>query len=233
MMLPICQDIRMYAVLVRHYMWQTVARLKMDFFYVDRNGDGIPETRGVGAFTINFGPKFDGQPTLAWDGSTRPYVAQEDNYKSLFRTGNSSSITAAVSQGSENSNYRFSLTRQSNQGVSLGADNYKNIANLNSSFKLGKKVTTDVLVNFVNQTTKNRPYSIDRMINNFTGMMGRFDNADWYVARYKSSLGYRFTTGTEQSLTPDENIIYNGFRGDIADYVWRVKEHREEEKSNR
>src|SRR5687768_454114 len=32
MMLPICQDIRMYAVLVRHYMWQTVARLKMDFF---------------------------------------------------------------------------------------------------------------------------------------------------------------------------------------------------------
>jgi iron complex outermembrane receptor protein len=203
------------------------------FFYVDRDGDGTPETRGVGAFTINFGPKFDGQPTLAWDGQMRPYVAQEDNYKGLFRTGNSSSITAAVSQGSENSNLRFSLTRQSNQGVSLGADNYKNIANLNSSFKLGKRVTTDVLVNYINQTTKNRPYSIDRMINNFTGMMGRFDNADWYLGKYKSSLGYRFNTGTEQSLTPDENIIYNGFRSDIADYVWRVKEHREEEKSNR
>ena len=203
------------------------------FFYVDRDGDGVAETRGVGGFTINFGPKFDGQPTLAWDGSTRPYVSQEDNYKGLFRTGNSSSITAAVSQGSENSNMRFSLTRQTNQGVSLGADNYKNIANLNTSFKLGKRITSDVMVNFINQTTKNRPYSIDRMINNFTGMMGRFDNADWYLARYKSSKGYRFNTGTEQSLTPDENIIYNGFRGDIADYVWRVKEHREEEKSNR
>jgi iron complex outermembrane receptor protein len=203
------------------------------FVYVDRDGDGVAETRGVGGFTINFGPKFDGQPTLAWDGVTRPYEAQIDNYEGLFRTGNNSSITAAISQGSENSTLRFSLTRQTNQGVSLGADNTKNIANLNSSFKLGKKFTTDVLVNFVNQTTKNRPYSIDRMINNFTGMMGRFDNADWYLRKYKSSLGYRFTTGTEQSLTPDENIIYNGFRADIGDYVWRVKEHREEEKSNR
>jgi iron complex outermembrane recepter protein len=203
------------------------------FVYVDRDGDGTFETRGVGANTINFGPKFDGQPTLTWDGTMKPYVAQEDNYKGLFRPGNSSSITAAVSQGGENSNLRFSLTRQTNQGISLGADNNKNIANLNSSFKLGKKVTTDVVVNFINQTTKNRPYSIDRMINNFTGMIGRFDNADWYLAKYKSSLGYRFTTGTEQSLTPDENIIYNGFRSDIADYVWRVKEHHEEEKSNR
>ncbi|MBL7700513.1 MAG: SusC/RagA family TonB-linked outer membrane protein [Chitinophagaceae bacterium] len=203
------------------------------FVYVDTDGDGTPETRGVGGFTINFGPKFDGQPTLTWDGKVRPYVAQEDNYKGLFRAANNSSITAAISQGSENSSLRFSLTRQTNQGVSLGAENQKNIANLNTSFKLGKRVTTDLMVNFINQNTKNRPYSIDRMINNFTGMMGRFDNSDWYLDKYKSSLGYRFTTGTEQSLTPDENIIYNGFRADIADYVWRVKEHHEEEKSNR
>ena len=205
------------------------------FVYVDTDGDNVPDTRSVGGFTINFGPKFDGQPTLTWDGKVRPYVAQEGNYKGLFRTGNSSSVTAAVSQGGENSNLRFSLTRQDNQGVSLGSENFKNIANLNSSFKLGKKVTTDIVVNFINQTTKNRPYSIDRMINNFTGMMGRFDNADWYLDRYKTSLGYRFVTGTDQSLTPDENIKYsgNGFRGDIADYVWRVKEHHEDEKSNR
>jgi hypothetical protein len=54
-------------------------------------------------------------------------------------------------------------------------------------------------------------------------MMGRFDNADWYFDRYKTSLGYRFVQGTDQSLTPDENIKYNGFRSDIADYVWRLK----------
>ena len=203
------------------------------FIMVDTDGDGTPDTRGLPNFTINFGAPFDGQPTLAWDGKVRPYEAQKDNYKGLFRTAYNSNVNVALSHSSENSNVRFSLTRQMNQGVSLGADNDRNIANFNGNFKLGKKWTTDVMVNYINQRTKNRPYSIDRMINNFTGMMGRFDNADWYLDRYITSLGYKAVTGTAQSLTPDENIIHNGFRADIADYVWRVKEHKEDEWNNR
>lgn len=203
------------------------------FVYQDLDGDGVKETRGVGGFTINFGPLFDGKPTLTWDGQIRPYEAQKDNYKGLFQTGNNSAVTVAVSQGSENSNVRFSLTRQDNQGVSLGAENSKNIANLNSTFRFGKRFSTDLLVNYINQHTHNRPYSIDRMINNFSGMMGRFENADWYLSKYKTSRGYRFVTGSNQSLTPAENIKYPGFKGDIADYVWRVKEHNEDEYNNR
>ncbi|MCU7548782.1 SusC/RagA family TonB-linked outer membrane protein [Chitinophagaceae bacterium LB-8] len=203
------------------------------FIYYDVDGDGVKETRGILNFSINFGPKFDGKPTMAWDGVIRPYSDQGDNYAGLFQTAHNHNINVALSQSSENSSTRFSLTRQQNQGVSLGAENSKNIANLNSSFKLGKKFTTDLLVNFINQEVKNRPYSIDRMMNNFTGMMGRFDNADWYLSKYKTSKGYRFVTGSNQSLTPDENIKYNGFKSDIADYVWRVKEHNESEKSNR
>jgi hypothetical protein len=64
-------------------------------------------------------------------------------------------------------------------------------------------------------------------------MIGRFDNADWYLSKYKTSKGYRFVTGTNQSLTPDENIIYNGMKGDLMDYVWRVKENRSLERSDR
>ncbi|TWI80580.1 TonB-linked SusC/RagA family outer membrane protein [Lacibacter cauensis] len=203
------------------------------FIYYDTNNDGIKETRGILGYSINFGPKFDGKPTMAWDGVIRPYEAQKNNYAGLFQTGRNSSINVAVSQTSANATTRFSLTRQQNQGISLGAENYKNIANLNTSLKLGKKFTTDVIVNFINQKTHNRPYSIDRMINNFTGMMGRFDNADWYLNKYQTSKGYRYVTGTNQSLTPGENIIYNGFKGDIADYVWRVKKHTEDEYSNR
>ena len=170
---------------------------------------------------------------MAWDGVIRPYEAQVDNYAALFQTAHNSNFNVAVAQNSENSNIRFSLTRQQNQGVSLGSENAKNIANLNSTFKLGRKFTTDLMVNYINQQTKNRPYSIDRLMNNFTGMMGRFDNAAWYLNKYKTSKGYSFVTGTNQSLTPDENIKYNGFKGDIGDYVWRVKEHRETELSNR
>lgn len=203
------------------------------FIYYDTDGDGTKETRGILGFSINFGPRFDGNPTMAWDGQIRPYEAQKDNYAGLFQTANNSNINVAVSQSTQNASIRFSLTRQDNAGVSLGAKNSKNIANLNSSFNLGKRWTTDLLVNYINQHTHNRPYSIDRMMNNFTGMIGRFDNADWYLNKYKTSRGYRFVTGTNQSLTPNENIKYNGFKADIADYIWRVNEHNEDEYSNR
>jgi hypothetical protein len=91
----------------------------------------------------------------------------------------------------------------------------------------------DVVVNYINQLTKNRPYSVDRLTNNFTGMIGRFDNADWYLNKYKTSKGYRFVTGSNQSLTPEENILYNGMKGDLMDYVWRVKENTSDERSDR
>ncbi|AFK03697.1 TonB-dependent receptor plug [Emticicia oligotrophica DSM 17448] len=203
------------------------------FIYYDTNGDGVKDTRGILNFSINFGPKFDGKPTMGWDGVVRPYEAQKDNYAGLFQQGQNSNINVAVSQSTDNSNLRFSLTRQDNQGISLGSKNTKNIANFNSSFKVGNKWTTDVIINYINQYTHNRPYSIDRMMNNFTGMIGRFDNADWYMNKYKTSKGYRFVTGTNQSLTPNENIRYNGFKGDIADYVWRLKEHNLDEYNNR
>jgi TonB-linked SusC/RagA family outer membrane protein len=204
------------------------------FIYYDTDGDGVKETRGILGFSINFGPKFDGKPIMSWDGQIRPYENQEDNYSNLFQTGLNSSTTVAMTNATDNSNVRLSVTHQDNKGVSLGSENVKNIANLNSSFKLGKSYTVDMVVNYINQKVTNRPYSIDRLTNNFTGMMGRFDNGDWYLDKYKTSKGYRFVTGAgTQSLTPEENIIYNGMRGDITDFVWRVNENNSVENSNR
>ncbi len=200
------------------------------FVYYDVNG---VKTRGILAATVNFGPKFDGQPVMSWDGIVRPYEAQTEGYNHFYQQGQNSNINLAVSQGNDNGNIRFSLTRQDNKMMSLGSYNTKNIATLNSSFKLGTKITTNLSVNYTNQRTHNRPYSIDRMINNFTGMIGRFDDADWYQNKYKTSKGYRFVTGTAQSLTPTENIIYNGYKADILDYVWRVNEQNLDEYSNR
>ncbi|HEY0653274.1 MAG TPA: SusC/RagA family TonB-linked outer membrane protein [Chryseosolibacter sp.] len=202
------------------------------FIYYDTDGDGVKETRGILPFTINFGPKFDGKPTMSWDGVIRPYEAQE-GYASLFQPAHNKVYSIAVSNGGETSNTRFSFTRQENEGLSIGSTNDKNIFNLSNHTDLGKKFSVDVAVNYINQNTKNRPYSIDRLTNNFTGMIGRFDNGEWYLNKYKTSKGYRFVTGTNQSLTPDENIIYNGMRGDLMDYVWRVKENRSEELSDR
>jgi hypothetical protein len=196
------------------------------FISYDTNGDGVKETRGLLGATVNFGPKFDGQPITSWDGVIRPYSPSNNSYGNLFQNTSSSNINLAVSKVSDNSNVRFSFTRQDNGMISYGAKNTKNIANLNASFNPHKRLKMDLMVNFINQYTHNRPFMVDRMINNFTGMMDRFESADWYNTRYQTSLGYRFVNGAgTQSLTPNENIRYNGFKADIADYVWNVRKN--------
>jgi TonB-linked SusC/RagA family outer membrane protein len=206
-------------------------------FDVGQNEDGFftyeDGTLGLPSTSLNFGPKFDGRMVYGWDGVERPYVAQEDSYAALFNDPVNSQVNVAISNSTDVADFRLSLTRQDNEALSLNSKNSKNIANLNSTFRISKKVRTDLMINYINQYTANRPYSVDRLINNFGGMMSRFDNGAWYLDKYKTSRGYRYVTGNGQSLTPDENITRNGFMGAIGDYVWRVNEHRASELSNR
>lgn len=56
------------------------------FIYYDTDGDGTKETRGLLGATVNFGPKFDGQPVMAFDGKIRPYSPSGNSYADLFQT---------------------------------------------------------------------------------------------------------------------------------------------------
>jgi iron complex outermembrane recepter protein len=203
------------------------------FAHYDTNGDGVDDMRGVPASSVNFGNWFDGQPIMSWDGVVRPYSAQKNGYKNMFQKAWDATTNFALSNNTENSNIRFSYTHVESEGLSMGNNNKKNNFNLNASFKTGK-LKTDVIVSYLNQNVKNRAYATDRLVNNFTGMIGTFDNGDWYKAKYKTSLGYRFVQGLSgQSLTPDENIIYNGFKPDIADYFWNTNAKQQTEVTNR
>lgn len=182
---------------------------------------------------LNFGAKFDGKPILCWDGQVRPYSYQENGFANLFQTANNSTFNVAVSNNTEKSISRFSYTNAHTEGLSADSKNDKNNFNLNNTFKFGKKVTVNVIVNYMDWHIHNRPYMIDRMINNFSGMFPSFDNGDWYMAKYKTSLGYKYVLGSNQSLTPSENIKYPNYRTDILDYVWNVKENNVDEYENR
>ncbi|RXM49072.1 SusC/RagA family TonB-linked outer membrane protein [Flavobacterium sp. YO12] len=203
------------------------------FTQYDTNGDGTPDTRGVSNSSYNYGPWFDGQPVMTWDGVVRPYSPQKDGYKNMFQNAWDATTNIALTNNTENSNTRFSYTHIESEGLSMGNNNKKNNFNLNASFKTGK-LKTDVIVSYLNQNITNRAYGMDRLVNNFTGMISPFSNGDWYKARYKTSLGYKYVTGKDtQSLTPSENIYRNGFRGDIADYFWNTNAKRQTEITNR
>lgn len=204
-----------------------------DLFYYygnDRAVNGV--TRGLLDATVNFGPRFDGNDVISWDGQVRPYVAQKA-YDKFFNNPNNTVLNFAIGNTTANSNTRFSLTRQDNEMTSLDSYNKRNVANLNSSLKIWDNLTTDIVVNYINQHTHNRPFMTDRLINNFTGMISTFDNPEWYLDKYQTSLGYKYVTGTNQSLTPEENIRYNGFKNDVGDFVWNTKARRYDEYSNR
>ncbi len=204
------------------------------FFYYNNNQAVGGVTRGVMSTGLNFGPLFDGKDIISWDGKVRPYSAQ-NSYNKFFNNPNNSIFNLAIGNTTENSNIRFSLTRQDNQMTALESYNKKNIANLNASFTLWKNFKNDVVVNFVNQHTHNRPFLTDRLINNFTGMISTFDNPEWYLDKYQTSLGYKYVieSATAQSLTPLENIRYNGYRGDVLEYIWNSKAKQYDEYSNR
>lgn len=204
-----------------------------DLFYQYNASEAIDGvTRGVLGTTLNFGPKFDGQPTIAWDGEVRPYQAQ-NAYHKFFNNPNNTVFNLGLGHNSESSNIRFSLTRQDNEMTALNSYNKKNIANLNSTFRLWDNFTTDVVVNYINQHTHNRPFMTDRLINNFTGMIPTWDNPDWYKNRYRTTLGYKYVTGSNESETPDENLTYNGVLPDVLDYMWNVLAVNNDEYSNR
>ena len=194
--------------------------------------DGTDYRTMVGG-SLSFGPVFDGKPILSWDGVVRPYSAQKNNWADLFQTANNTVNNLAFSNISDNSNTRFSVTQQHYEGTSLGSKNDKMVFDLNTTYKFGSKFRVNLIANDIWQKVHNRPYSDDRLINNFTGMMSPFDNGAWYQNKYQTSLGYRYVTGSNPSLTPDENITFGNYRGDLLDYMWNVKKNTLNEYNNR
>ncbi len=180
-----------------------------------------------------FGPKFDGREVIGWDGNVHPYVANEDNYKNLFQTGSNGIYNIAVTNATEKSNVRVSYTRSDYTPIQRGSNHHKNSFSVNGSLKANSKNTTDVVVNYINQFTHNRPEQINRITNNYGGFFSRFDDMDWYLNKYKTSKGYKYVDGTNPSFTPDENIKYRIRAYDLMDFLWRSLEDNYDETSNR
>jgi len=180
-----------------------------------------------------FGPKFDGRNVIGWDSKVHPYVANEDNYKNFYQTGSNGIYNIAVTNATEKANIRVSYTRSDYTPIQIGSKHHKNSFSVNGSLKANDKNTTDLVVNYINQYTHNRPEQINRITNNYGGFFSRFDDMDWYFDKYKTSKGYKYVTLSNPSYTPAENIPYNIRAYDLLDFIWRAKENSYDEYNNR
>jgi TonB-linked SusC/RagA family outer membrane protein len=104
-----------------------------------------------------WGPRFDGSDVLQFDGVVRKYSYAGDNWKRFYETGNTFTNTVAVSGGSENQNFRFSVADLRNKGIipNSGFDRINFSLSTNSRF--GKKLSFQTKILYSNEKVKNRP----------------------------------------------------------------------------
>ncbi|SEM20837.1 iron complex outermembrane recepter protein [Chitinophaga rupis] len=199
----------------------------------DINGDGKEDVRVPYDVDAQFGPKFDGRDVVYVDGSTRKYVGTSDNWKKLFKNGYSSQANIALSNANDRGSYRFSYNRIDYKGIQIGGKQQKNNFNLNTSYKITPRLSTDVTVTYVNEYVHNRPEQMNRVLASYAGFFSAFDDMDFFLKKYQTTKGYKYVTLDNSSRDPEEAFKYPFYATDFLDFLWKQKRNSYDEKSNR
>ena len=195
--------------------------------YKDRNGNTVRSFQGMandGGGYYYYGPEYDGKDIYTPSG-TMKYSAITDNpYKDIFRTGITQQYNVAITTGGENGNTRFSYTFMDNTpnqyNSHLGKHNFavSGVQNITKTLSLGYSV------NYMYQNVKNRPYRISRLVTNFTGMVGSFEDLAYYREHTVTAAGYQNRIYTSSSHeNPAEGWEYSpGVPSLISEYYWNI-----------
>ncbi|MFT4203058.1 MAG: SusC/RagA family TonB-linked outer membrane protein [Chitinophagaceae bacterium] len=181
----------------------------------------------------SFGPKFDGREVVDWDGTTRKYLAQKNNYRDFFDNGYNSNANVAVSGGSENGSFRLSYNRMDYKGIMPGSKQSKNNFNFNGSLKLSDRVSVDLVSSYNNTFTHNRAMVTSTIFGSYSGFFSRFDDMNTYKTKYQTSLGYKYLTYSNTEYDTDENFLYNMRATQLLDYFWTNEKNKYDESQNR
>lgn len=180
-------------------------------FETNANGDKIY----TGSTYRSFGPRMDGTPVIWWDGQTRPFSPQPNNWKDIFKDGFTNNNSIAITNGNEKSNFRVSYTNMNYQGFLENFKQTKHNFSLAGNFKLSDRITFDASISFNISDTKNPPTRIDR-VSNYP--MPRNEITQLWKDNYKNEEGY--------FLTDAVSGISSGNRDNIMKYLlWQQNEN--------
>ncbi|MEI3797835.1 MULTISPECIES: SusC/RagA family TonB-linked outer membrane protein [unclassified Chitinophaga] len=180
-----------------------------------------------------FGPKFDGSDVKYWDGTTRKYVAQKDNYKDFFQTGYNSAANVAISNASDKGSFRFSYNRVDYKSIMPGSNLYKNNFNLNGTLKLSERVSVDLVSTYNNSFVHNRANVMSNIFGSFDGFFSRFDDMNTFLNKYQTSNGYKYVDANNNQYDQDEKMAYRFRATNLMDYLWNNLRNNYDETQNR
>ncbi|MDP4209043.1 MAG: SusC/RagA family TonB-linked outer membrane protein [Bacteroidota bacterium] len=191
----------------------------------DSDGSRHPYYRSY----CQFGPKFDGSTIKYWDGSTRKYEANKNNYNDFYQTGFSSTANIAISNASDNGSYRFSYSRTDYKGVQRGGNLEKNNFNFNGTLKLNDKISVDLVSTYNNTFTHNRPTMLSRLSGAYNGFFSRLDDMSTYLNKYQTTKGYKWVAYNQTQYDATEALKYNIRSTELLDLLWnRLKNSYDE-----
>jgi TonB-linked SusC/RagA family outer membrane protein len=106
---------------------------------------------------FGFGARLDGQPTINFDGVSRPYSAYPGRLFDFLRTGTNWTNTIGLSGGSENGGFRVSFSNTDAAGIVPNNDYKKRIFNVGINHNIAKKLKLQLNVNYANEDNINPP----------------------------------------------------------------------------
>jgi len=202
----------------------------------DINGDGREDVRPLYRAWASFGPKFDGREIHYWDGTFRKYEAHPDNMKKFYQTGHSSIANIALSSANDRGDIRFSYTRNDYKGIQIGGKQEKNTFNLNTTYKITPKLSTDVVITYVNEFVHNRPDRIGLFTNAYDGFFNPVEDMDVFLSKYKTTKGYKYVDVLDPANAakdPEEAFTYAVRGRQFLDFLWNQLRNSYDERSNR
>src|SRR5690606_1053089 len=127
-------------------------------------GQGVnntrPSSQGNAATTGQFGwgEKYDGVPTVQFDGVLRPYLPLGRNrLKEFFRMGTAMTNSIALSGGGEKGSFRVSFAHTQSEGIDPKNTYARKIVNLGLNQNITDKLMLSLNINYTHEDNDNPP----------------------------------------------------------------------------
>lgn len=123
-------------------------------------GTGVrPATQGeaVSSGQLGWGAKLDGEPTVNFDGISRPYSANPNRIKEFYRNGSSFTNTVALSGGNANGSFRASFSNVKTKGITPNNAYDKKIGNIGLNYDITEKLKFSLNANYGHEENDNPP----------------------------------------------------------------------------
>ena len=105
----------------------------------------------------SWGAKLDGSQVIQFDGVSRPYVAQTNNFSQFFRIGTTATNTIAFNKSFDGGTVRFSASDLDNNAITPNSSLGRQTFDLSANYNITKRLTADIRANYILEQANNRP----------------------------------------------------------------------------